>query len=328
MLDKLEITRYRFVLAPLEPISLPPFKGSALRGAFGHAFKRMVCLQHGAHCNSCQESARCAYSYVFETPAPPDSQVLRTHEAVPRPFVFEPPLDSRLDYAPGDNLVFNLVLIGRAIEYLPCFVLAFKELGAEGLGRQRGQFRLQQVWAQDPLGPWETLIYDGPTDSFRNAEMNASIDDVQRAASRLPEQDLVVRFLTPTCLKSKGRIAQQPPFHVLIRALLRRMSSLSYFHCGERWDTDYKGLIEQAQQVETTQAEVSWQDWKRYSSRQNQWIGAGGMVGWLRFAGPLSGYRFLLVLGTIVHVGKGCVFGNGLYRIEEPFAKGHISAAV
>ena len=40
-----------------------------------------------------------------------------------------------------------------------------------------------------------------------------------------------------------------PPFHVLVGKLLARVSSLSYFHCGERWETDYRGWIEQAEAV-------------------------------------------------------------------------------
>jgi hypothetical protein len=323
MLDKLKFAKYRFLLEPIEPMSLPPFKGGALRGAFGQMFKRMACLHIGERCDTCQQSDRCGYSYVFETPVPPGSEVLRTHEAVPRPFVLEPPLNGKLEYRPGDDLPFGLILIGRGIEYLPYFILAFKELGSEGLGRRRGRFRLRQVWVQDPLGPWEALIYDGPTDALRNMEMTAGIAEVQRAATALPDHELTVRFLTPTRLKHAGKLAQEPEFHVLARALLRRVSSLSYFHCGERWAVDYRGLIELAQKVDTVEAAVSWQGWERYSGRQDRRIDMDGLVGWLRFAGPLTGFRSLLVLGAIVHVGKGCVFGNGQYQVDEPFAKGH-----
>lgn len=315
MLDRLRIASYRFVLESIEPMSLPPYKGAALRGGFGQAFKRMACVQPGSRCDACQQTARCAYSYVFETPAPPDSEVLRTHEAVPRPFVFEPPLDDKTEYEVGDELAFGLVLIGRGIDYLPYFILAFKALGDVGLGRGRARFRLKQVWARDPLGPWETLIYDGPSDALRNVEMTAGIAEIEQAAAALPDHELSVRFLTPTCLKHGGEMVREPAFHVLVRALLRRVSSLYYFHCGERWEADYKGLIEQAQTVETVEATVSWQGWKRYSSKQERRIDMGGLVGRLRYAGPLADFRSLLVLGSVVHVGKGCVFGNGKYVI-------------
>jgi hypothetical protein len=323
MLDKLKIAKYRFVLEAIEPMHLPPFNGGALRGAFGQVFKRMACLQKGDPCNTCLEADHCAYRYVFETPVPRDSEVLRTHEAVPRPFVFEPPLDGRTSYIVGDELPFGLILIGHGIDYLPYFILAFKELGSEGLGRGRGRFRLKQVWVQDPLGPWQTLIYDGPTDALRNIQMNMGMAEVERAAAALPDDKLTVRFITPTSLKHEGKLAQEPAFYILVRALVRRVSSLSYFHCGQRWVIDYKRLIEQAEQVEIAEAAVSWQGWARYSSRQGRWLDMNGVVGWLRFAGPLANFRSLLVLGGIVHVGKACVFGNGQYQVDAPFAKGH-----
>jgi len=316
MLEKLKIASYRFVLEPIEPMSLPPYKGATLRGGFGQAFKRMACVQPGSRCDTCQQTTRCAYSYVFETPVPPDSEVLRTHEAVPRPFVFEPPLDDKTEYGAGDKLAFGLVLIGRGIDYLPYFVLAFKALGDVGLGRGRARFRLKQTWARDPLGPWETLIYDGPSDAMRNVEMTAGIAEIEEAAAALPDHELSVCFLTPTRLKHGGKMANEPAFHVLVRALLRRVSSLYYFHCGEQWEADYKGLIEQAQTVETVEAAVSWQSWERYSSKQKRRIDMGGLVGKLRYAGPLADFRSLLVLGSVVHVGKGCVFGNGKYMVS------------
>ena len=318
MLDKLKIAKYRFVLEPIEPMSLPPYKGATLRGGFGQAFKRMACSrpQPRGTCQGCPERDHCAYSYVFETPVPPDSEVLRTHSAVPRPFVFEPPLDDKTEYGLGDALAFGLVLIGRGIDYLPYFILAFKALGDVGLGRGRARFRLKQAWAQDPLGPWETLVYDGPSDALRNVEMTAGIAEIEGAAAALPDHGLSVRFLTPTRLKHAGKMAREPTFDVLVRALLRRISSLYYFHCGERWEADYKGLIDLAQKVETVEAAAHWQVWERYSSKQKQRIDMGGVVGRLRYAGPLADFRHLLVLGSVVHAGKGCVFGNGKYTVS------------
>jgi hypothetical protein len=266
-------------------------------------------------CKGCSERDRCAYSYVFETPVPPESEVLRSHEAVPRPFVFEPPLDGKTEYRVGDELDFGLVLIGRGIDYLPYFILAFRALGEVGLGRRRGRFRLGQVWAQDPLGPWETLTYDGPSDALRNVHMTADITEIERVAAALPDDELGVDFLTPTSLKHSGRIAREPAFHVLIRAVLRRVSSLYYFHCGERWEADYRELVELAETVRTLEAETYWEHWQRYSSKQGRRIGMGGVIGRMRYAGAVDRFRSLLVLGSVVHVGKGCVFGNGKYSV-------------
>ncbi|RRR67439.1 MAG: hypothetical protein EI684_18955 [Candidatus Viridilinea halotolerans] len=40
---------------------------------------------------------------------------------VPRPFVIEPPLETRTHYRAGEALELTLVLIGRGIDFLPYF---------------------------------------------------------------------------------------------------------------------------------------------------------------------------------------------------------------
>ncbi len=176
MLDRLRIARYRFVLEAIEPMTLPPYRGSTLRGGFGHALKRIACRNPGEQCKTCRAYEHCAYGYVFETRPPSDAEVLRTHQAIPRPFVFEAQREDKARYLPGEEVPFGLVLVGQGIEHLPHFILAFKTLGEEGLGRGRGRFRLKGVWACDPLGPWETLIYDGASDALRNGDMECVND--------------------------------------------------------------------------------------------------------------------------------------------------------
>lgn len=39
------LAHYRLTLEALDPLHLPPFKGSALRGGFGHTFKRLACAE-------------------------------------------------------------------------------------------------------------------------------------------------------------------------------------------------------------------------------------------------------------------------------------------
>jgi hypothetical protein len=316
MLDQFRIARYRFVLQAVEPMEFPPYKGSALRGGFGYALKRMACRSASGKCVECREYEHCAYGYIFETRPPSDSEVLRTHQAVPRPFVFETQPDGKSKYQPGEEIAFRLVVIGKGIEHLPHFILAFKALGEEGLGRGRGRFHLKGVWGLDPLGPWETLIYDGASDALRNADMSTGIDGVEQAAARLPENTATVCFQTPTQIKHAGRIVQEPAFHVLTRSIIRRLSSLYYFHCGERWETDYKGLIEKAEQVEVVKANLRWEDWERYSERQQHRIGMGGLMGRVEYAGPVADFRSLLVIGSLIHVGKKTVFGNGQFVVE------------
>jgi CRISPR/Cas system endoribonuclease Cas6 (RAMP superfamily) len=131
-------------------------------------------------------------------------------------------------------------------------------------------------------------------------------------AEGLPTHRLTLEFQTPTRLKYDGHLVRQgPPFHVLIRRLLDRVSSLAYFHCGERWEIDFPGWIERAEAIEIAGAGTTWQDWERFSGRQKRRIKMGGLVGQVTYQGDLAPYRALLALGSLIHVGKGTVMGNG-----------------
>jgi len=316
MLDNFRLARYRFTLCAREPMTLPAYKGCTLRGGFGYALKSAVCIRPvGQVCDRCLLPDTCPYAALFEGTRPQDAALLRKNTEVPLPFVIEPPLDRRTQFRPGETLDFDLVLIGRAIPYLAHFLVAFRHLGEAGIGLKQAKYDLTRVAARSSLNGSEAVVYE--QNHLRLDEMPAPItfEAIAARAASLPTDRLTVRFLTPTRLKHADEYATRPDFHILIRALLRRVSSLAYFHCGERWETDYRGLIEQAQRVELAENHTGWVDWERYSTRQKQRMNLGGLVGEARYAGDLGPFLPLLALGELVHVGKACVFGNGKYEL-------------
>ncbi|TVL99080.1 MAG: hypothetical protein CV087_19450 [Candidatus Brocadia sp. WS118] len=126
---------------------------------------------------------------------------------------------------------------------------------------------------------------------------------------------ITIFFLTPLRLRFDGHITDKIEFHILLRNLLRRISSLSYFHCGEKLEIDFKGLIERAGAVKMTKSDTKWFDWKRFSTRQEEWMSLGGITGTVSYEGDLAEFTPLLKLGEYVHVGKGTSFGLGKYEI-------------
>jgi len=316
MLSGLRIASYRFSIQAQEELHLPPYKGSTLRGGFGVALKRVACYQRkGGPCRTCLLKGNCPYAYIFESILPDKAEVLRRYSHVPLPFVIEPPLDERAFYKPGEALVFGLVLVGRAINYFPYFLIAFMELGKMGLGKGRGKYALQEVRAVHPLEGREEVIYSAGG-AIREHDLSVGYEEVAACARRLPEDRVRLHFLTPVRIKHGGRLVSRPDFHHLVRALLRRISALYYFHCGRRWDYDFTGAIERAQRVRTVRCDVEWEDWERYSGRQGVRLKMGGFVGEAEYEGGLAEFRPLLLLGQMVHVGKACGFGNGRYEVD------------
>ena len=315
MAAALTVGRFELTLEAKEPIILPPYKGSTLRGGFGTAFRKVVCVIKGKECKECLLKGQCIYSYVFETPPPSGTKVMRKYEAAPHPFVIEPPLQKKMDYKPGDQFSFGLTLIGKAVDYLPYFIYTFDQLGGMGIGKGRGKFELKEVQSREN-GEDSAIIYSSGTKQLKPFKPKKIVVETDTRESGQEITALTIEFLTPTRLYYSERLVVDLEFHILVRQLLRRISLLSYFHCGidpSVWD--FKGLINKALEVKATEKNLRWYDWERYSARQETRIKMGGFVGKIAFAGDLTPFWPYLLLGEYVHVGKGSSFGLGKYEI-------------
>jgi hypothetical protein len=297
-----------------EPARLPPYKGSTIRGAFGHAFRRVACPFRA--CPPCLLPKTCPYSYVFETPPRDETGLFARSSAVPHPFVLDLPVDGRTEYRAGESMTFGLVLVGKAIDFIPYFVVALREMGRAGLGRGRARWRLDRVEDADREG--KRLLYDGTSGDERlvcSATVHRGLDG--RASALRDGGRVTLRFETPTRLRFEGRLNDRPEFHVLVRNLLRRVSALALYHCEFTLDLDYREIIRRAEAVATTAADLRWMDWERYSARQSAHMTLGGFRGSMTFEGELTPFLPFLRLGEIVHVGKGTAFGLGKYIITS-----------
>lgn len=308
-----ELVRFVLTLRALDVIELPPYKGSTFRGGFGTAFKKVVCTIKGTECDNCLLKSKCIYSYIFETPPPEDSEILRKYENAPHPFIIEPPPETKRIYKPGETITFNLVLIGKAIDYLAYFIYTFIELGKTGIGKGRGQYELTEVSCDGKAvyNPADGQLKYFPVDLPSISESLKSTNGFESSGS------ITFNFLTPTRLVVNEDLVVEPEFHHLIRGLLRRISNLSYFHYGERLTLDFKGLIGRASGIRTAEKTIQWYDWERYSSRQDTRMKLGGFIGKARFAGDMKEFVPFLKLGEILHVGKGTGFGLGKYGVED-----------
>jgi len=339
-LQNFKFARFQFSLKALACLNLPEYKGSALRGGFGHAFKKVVCALRTKECPDCLLKEKCIYSYIFETPPPSNSRLMRKYPSAPHPFVLLPPLEDDRTYEPGEKLEFQLTLIGKAIDYLPYFIYTFEELGKMGLGKGRGKFSLEEVKSIGERtrvkgegarsatgerckerGEGRESIYSGKEKILRQlpAPLRSDLSPLTYHPTPIT---LHLLFLTPTRLKFEGELTSDLKFHIFFRNLLRRISLLSYFHCGEELKVDFRGLIKDSEAIQIKDSHLRWHDWERYSARQGEKMKLGGFQGTISFTGDLSAFLPYVILGESVHVGKGSSFGLGKYEIlkmnDEP----------
>ncbi len=253
---------------------------------------------------------------MFETPPPSGTRIMRKYRAVPHPFVIEQPLEKRSGYKPEHEISFNLVLIGRALEYLPYFIYTFEEIGNIGIGKDRGKYSLKTVEVLNSDKLPHQVIYDSNSKTVKSFECPPQIisfPDSQASDNKY----LSLTFLTPTRISYNNALTGNPEFHILVRNLLRRLSLIAYFHCDvDMTHWDFRGIIEMAKEVKVKQNSLRWFDWERYSARQNTRMKLGGFIGDITFEGNINPFMSLIRVGELIHAGKGTTFGLGKYEVK------------
>ncbi len=302
------LAKFNFVLKLEEPAVLPEYKGSTLRGGFGVTLKKLCCFQRKKICSECLLREKCFYSITFESFPFKINKNYSIIKEIPRPFVLEPPLEKKTQYSKFEELIFSLILFGKAVGYLPYIIYTFIELGKIGIGKKRTKFTLKEV--RDFK---DNLIYDSISETMRNIDSSfcCEIKEFNKTISTLK-----LTFLTPTRIKYNGHYTDNPEFHIIIRALLRRISALLYFYCDQELKVDFKYLILKSKNVKIIKNETKWVDWERYSSRQNTKMKLGGFIGEVVYEGEFKDFLGLLQIGEYTHIGKNCTFGLGKYVLR------------
>lgn len=309
----LELHCHEVTVRFVERAVVPPYEGSMIRGAFGQAFKQSCCpFPHNG--SGCPLGDKCPYAYVFETSPPEEMRDFAKNRELPRPYVFEPPDETKMEYERGERMRFGFTVVGRAAEYMPYFIYAFSKMGDEGVGRRRARYELERVVATNPLSGMREEVFDGEV--VKNRRLPVRWEDAARAARDLDTQRLRLEFLTPALVKFAGEVSPEAPsFAALVQSLLIRLPMLSAVHCGEVWREDFKGMVERTAEVETVRDDTTWVSFRRFSSFKKRVGTLEGIVGGASYAGPVGEFLPLLCMGQLAHVGKQAVFGLGKYRV-------------
>lgn len=307
--------KYQFLCRLENEAILPSYKGSTFRGVFGHALKKVVCALKRQECDKCLLQQKCVYSVVFETQTSmklPEGSKISTP---PHPFVIEPPLTTKTHFPKDSAFDFSLLLFGEVNNNLPYFIYAFDQMGKIGIGkrinRKRGRFALKAVKSGKKTIYSDTDQKLKITDSFKVLPLPDP--------SNYPEStfNLKLTLETPLRLKFENRLKADLPFHVLVRAMLRRVSSLYNFYGEGEPPIDYKGLVKRAENVRIINSDLKWFDWRRYSQRQDKSMLMGGMVGSVTYEGKIGEYMPLTDFSSQVHLGKQTTFGLGKIKAEK-----------
>ena len=304
--DTLPAARYRFDFEVTVPLRLPEYAGSMIRGVFGRALRRLACMTREKDCKACPLYRSCAYTSIFETPAPVTHE-LQKFSQIPNPYIIEPPEWGERLYGIGKTLSFHMVLIGRTRDQLPMIIYALKRGLAYDIGH--GKAALRRVLIAHENEEDYTMIYE---DGDQEVEPHENTIHIPRETS---ESSMRLQFLTPLRLQHNGRAL--PPdaitAPILLSALIRRLNLLMEFHAGIQLTDDFAAAFELTQQVSLTH-QWHWKDWQRFSSRQKQAMKLGGAVGFCTLEHLPPEIVPFLIAGQWLHLGKNATLGLGHYR--------------
>jgi hypothetical protein len=305
------------------PLELDDQAGSSIRGAIvGSLWDRFCANKAAPACAGCPLLQVCPVARLV---APMREDGDGSVEQRPRPYVTRPPLRTGR-YAPGEQVRFGLALFGPAAELFPYLVLAAGTIEQQGLGRplranggRRGRLRLSAIEAVQPLtGERQALLLPGG----RHVDIPALLvtpEDVRAYAAGLPAERLAVRLHTPLRLVEKragaSRLVKRFEPRPFFARLAWRLDQLAR-DTGALPISDHARLPALLERVAVARDTTRWVDVVSYSSRTRSRTPIGGLVGSVMLAGDLAPLRELLTWGSLVHVGRNAVKGDGWYTLD------------
>lgn len=307
----LPIARLRLTVRAEGPVQLPPYAGSMLRGAFGHALLALSPLPH-TDGQPCALHATCPYCQLFAAPPLPGHS-LQKFSHMPQPYVIEPPTGGAQQLQAGQTFDFGLVLIGKALGDLPTVLQAWQRALRTGLGRGHTPCTLIEIFDENGL----QRLSD-------KREQLSNLNVVVPPPPALHTQ-ATLHFHTPLRLQVQGKPvrAGQLTARDLLIALARRTQLLCDVHLGAAApQQDFAVLSTQAAAITLHSEDLHWFDWGRYSQRQQQEMQLGGLLGSVQLQGDLAPFAALLQLGQWLHIGKNATMGLGGYRLEAVKSSG------
>lgn len=258
----------------------------------------------------------CPYPAIFRPElAIADLPIARLREP-PRPFILADPSPEHSELPAGSPLSLGLTVVGSAYKLLPHFTATLKRLGEEGIGRKRIRFQLQSIQELDSNGLPRGDVYRLDSSFVHAVASGMGASDLARPGDSQAKR-VLIRFRTPTLLRSEGVVQNNPSFGVLMRRLRDRVSALATVFGDAPLEIDARRLGEMADGITTRHSELSRFIWIRTSARTRQRHPIEGVVGETMYEGDALGELMpWLRLGEVLHIGKHATFGNGNIEVK------------
>lgn len=296
----------------------PRYKGSMLRGVLGSSLYNAVCMTRKTDCSQCIINRSCIFTKLFTAPSAglvgELSAIQRVSQTplIAPPYCIEPPLDEKCIYESGEIFTFGLKLFSYATEYLPYFIHAISLAGKKGMGKRtefgEGKFVVENVYYNN------VAIYDHTKEMLSPCEEEDLTLPAFQITQTHQKQILELIFLSPVRFKQGNRLSTELPFSQYINLIVRRIKSLWALSEKEVLLDNYSDGMHLSKDILLVKNGLYWQDWTRYSGRQNTKMQLGGLMGTVQYEGNFDPFIELLDFAIKVHIGKQTSFGLGSFN--------------
>lgn len=280
-LSQFKLVHLHITLQLQDDCSLPAYKGSMWHGWFGHAIKAV---------------SEPAFYALYQQ---------HDHEQ-PKPYAINPGFDQKTEWRAGELIQFSLRLFGAACDLQPIIVQALQQGEQLGIGAARTAVRLVAITAKGPAGDLATLSASPLADYL--------------PVLTQPCKSLVLLLNTPLRLKHQGKVLHNPQAltaELLAKQVRRRLMQLTKY-----WVTDddmmLKSITRQALAAEQSKvkASVYFEDWQRFSLKQQEFIPFGGFKGAIEIEQVPAALYSWLKIGEQLQLGGKTTFGLGCYNVQ------------
>ena len=312
---QLNHARLEFTCRARNTVTLPPFSGCTLRGAFGRALRQLSCITQLQSCPQCPHQGHCAFALMWEI----SGNSTRGYDNALRPYVVRGPIFSGHEsIQPGESFSFQVKLFGSATLLAVELIEAMRLGLASDIGRGEGRLSVERVVFCGAHN--QCLFSDG---HYRTTEPLIP-KSLHFAPSSPKESRHKVRLICRTPLALKHRPQGSPKSRDMIRfdprvfttRLADRFERLCQAYQEHEVPRLLGPLIQQAQGVEVLDESLSLTRFQRYSNRSKRRVPMKGLMGEVHLNHVPSQLAEFWQLAEAIHVGKQTVFGFGEVRVE------------
>lgn len=298
MLERADFAIARFSLDLLSPCRLEPYALLGLRRGLRQAARELPAAQ---------------IDRLFSPELSSDPVALRRFQKPAPPFVLRSgPWLHGVDLQEGDALELEVLFLGDGVRMIDDFALILRNFGNDGLAHGEGCFEIAGVTFRSAADGWHPCR-PMPVKADSSCEV-LSIGAWLDGLLPLPAP-LSLEFVTPTRLVTNGRALRRPHFSQLLPFMLRRVTSMLYYHCDLEPVDDPAALLAMAGLVETTWDTASWIDWRELGE-QGASRKVGGLTGRLHLSGEgADDWGWIVALATLFGIGRSAAYGAGQIRI-------------